>query len=159
MKKLKTLLCVLLTLLSTCCLFLFSGCNVPLNELPINLSGCNAIPNLIPEKKIAGVYKFYSYTETADGMSVELKVGEKFMGVLTLTEDFITVTLNEDGTASMRTTEEGQQIVETGTWKESASDTVILHFYGEDESVFCDGNKMILTSTEEGITTTMVLQK
>ena len=51
--------------------------------------------------KVEGTYKFKSLSYEQGGVSINVQVGEEFMGYITLTEDFMVVTLNEDGTASI----------------------------------------------------------
>ena len=51
-------------------------------------------------------------TMTQNGMEVTLQAGEQFMGMITLNEDFVTLTLNGDGSMSM--TLAGETM--SGTW-------------------------------------------
>ena len=64
---------------------------------------------------IAGTYKFSSMSMNTDGMSVELKVGESYMGV-TLKEDAYVLTVKEDNTWEMEVNL-GEKAKETGTWE------------------------------------------
>ena len=127
MKKTKALLLTILSCLIACCLFLFAGC-----------------------KKTEGTYKFNQMSYTEQGMSVDLKVGEKFMNMITLTEDYITITLNEDGTVSMTTAGE---LPVTGSWAENGKDKINLTFNSETITCDCDGKTLIMAS--EGVIITL----
>lgn len=92
----------------------------------------------------AGTYKFYSMKGEELGMSIELKAGEKFMGFITLDEDFITVELKEDGTVTMSTAMLGEAEIETGTWKENEEDSskIDITIAGETETWECNGKEL-----------------
>lgn len=131
MKKLKlTLAAIFAIVLGICC---FAACN----------------------SSAVGTYKFYSMSYTESGISVEIKAGETYMGYLTLNEDVMTVTLNEDGTAVVTTAM--VDITGTGTWKEDESDSnkIIVTIDGDEQTFTRNGSE--LTLEEEGIT--FVLKK
>ena len=94
--------------------------------------------------KVEGTYKFKSLSYTESGMTVELEAGEKFMGALTLSEDFMKITLEDSGVATMvSTTAEGE--VMTGTWiKGEEKDTVVITFDGEPQTCVCDGKTLTI---------------
>ena len=78
---------------------------------------------------------------------MEIEAGEEFMGV-TITEDFLTIELNDDGTGSMTTqgttvnitwTEEDDEIKVT-----SNGDTQIFKKDGRNLSVQMDGCTIVL---------------
>lgn len=81
-----------------------------------------------------------SYTE--NGMSIELEVGEKFMGMLTLNEDFAVLTLNADGTAVMTINSGSENESSMGTWAKAESKTIALKFDDETTTCSCDGKKI-----------------
>ena len=127
MKKFsKVLALVLVTALLSCCL-LFTGCSA----------------------KKAGVYKFESMQMEKDGVQVEIKVGEKFMGALTLTEDFMVITLNEDGTISIKASGMGDDL-QTGTWTDDDKESITFTIDGDAEVCFCDGETLVLEEDELG---------
>ena len=65
------------------------------------------------------------------------------MGMMTLSEDFMQLTLNKDGTATLITSMDEPE-VETGTWKKIDSKTVEITFDGEAQTCSCDGKKLTI---------------
>lgn len=124
MKRTKTLVVTFLTTLLLCCAFVLAGC-----------SG-----------KVAGTYKFYSMT--MEGMSI--KVGEDFQGVA-ITEDFATLTLEEDGTAKLEMSVMLGDEAQVGTWKEvdgkieitMDGDAQLFELDGDTLTYEFEGNSMI----------------
>ena len=92
----------------------------------------------------AGTYKFYSMKMEEGGVSVELKAGEKFMGIITLSEDFMTIELKDDGTFSMTTAAVDTSDIETGTWKENEEDSnkIDITIAGVTETWECNGKEL-----------------
>lgn len=101
------------------------------------------------EDKIEGTYKFSKMNYVEGGIQIELEAGEEFMGMMTLSEDFMTLTLNEDGTAVMKMVEEEETEIETGTWEEVDSETIKITFDGESQTYKCDGKT--ITVEEDGV--------
>ncbi len=66
---------------------------------------------------VAGTYKFSSMKVENGSTTVEIKVGEKYMGVIVLDEDSFVLTMNDDNTWEMKTTV-GMNATQTGTWEE-----------------------------------------
>ena len=100
-----------------------------------------------------GVYKFESMTVTQGGVSTTLKVGETYLGMISLTEDFVSIELKEDGTvaAVIAMVEEAPS---TGTWTEGEEEnTVVITIDGDSQTVTCDGEK--LTMSMEGAQLTL----
>ena len=94
--------------------------------------------------KLEGTYKFKSLTYTENGMTVELVAGEKFMGALTLSEDFMKITLEDSGVATMVSTTSAGEVA-TGTWiKGEEKDTVVITFDGEPQTCVCDGKTLTI---------------
>ena len=124
---------VILMSLFLCVCFLFGGC----------------------AKEMEGTYKFSKMTYTEGGMEIELEAGEKFMGMVTLSEDFITITLHADGTATMSTFEEGATATLAGTWKKVDGENIEITVDGEAQTCKCDGKT--ITMQEDGAT--IVLKK
>ena len=92
-----------------------------------------------------GVYKFESMTVTQGGVSTTLKVGETYLGMISLTEDFVSIELKEDGTvtAVIAMVEEAPS---TGTWTEGEEEnTVVITIDGDSQTVTCDGEKMTMS--------------
>ena len=127
MKNIKKLITVVLLTLSLCMCFMLSGCS-----------------------KIEGEYKFDSLTYEESGISVEVKAGEKFMGSMTISEDFFTLTLEDDGTVKMKTSMEGG-MEEEGTWEKKDSKTLELKFEG-DTTIECEIDGKYLIGDYEGVT-------
>ena len=88
----------------------------------------------------AGTYKFESLSYSAGGISVEVKAGEKFMGV-TVSEDYMTLQLNEGGTGSLST----QGVSADISWKKEGD---VIKVSSSDENAGdilefkIDGNKL-----------------
>ena len=89
---------------------------------------------------IEGTYKFYSLKTEENGVMIELKAGESFMGVITLSKDFMAIELKEDGTAIA--SEQGMTI--TGTWKVNEEDIekIDITFEGDTQTTECDGKEI-----------------
>ncbi len=105
---------------------------------------------------VAGTYKFYSLSYSEGGVTVELKAGEKFMGLIELDEDFMVVTLESDGTAKV-TSAMAEDFTGTGSWKtdEDDSSKVVITIDGESQTFTHSGSE--LTMSEDGIS--FVLKK
>ena len=105
--------------------------------------------SLVACGSIAGTYKFQSLKTTQNGVAIELKVGEKFMGLIELTEDYAVFEINEDGTFSVKVMDQDSP---KGTWEEK-----------DGEYVFTVGNEPIsaklkgstLTFSQEGMEFTL----
>ena len=63
--------------------------------------------------RVEGTYKFKKMSYIESGVTYEIVAGEKVMGAMILTKDFIVLTLEENGVAKM-TFESGA--VRTGNW-------------------------------------------
>ncbi|MBQ2740597.1 MAG: hypothetical protein IJF39_03125 [Clostridia bacterium] len=92
--------------------------------------------------KAEGTYKFSKMSYTENGILVELEAGEKFMGMMTLSEDFMVLTLNADGTATLKINSDGEETL-TGTWKMVDSKNIELMF-GESQTCVFDGKTITL---------------
>lgn len=145
MRKIKRFTFTLLATLLFCLTFLLaSGCSV-LEELGIGV-------------KMEGTYKFSSLSYKQEGVTVEITAGEKFMGMYIIEEDFATITLNEDGTATMKLSTEAT--VEQGTWEKVNNDTVaITDSSGDCENLYCNGKILKYYMYEDGIIMELVLKK
>ena len=98
------------------------------------------------DKEIEGTYKFKSMTYTEGGMEIEIKAGEKFMGMMTISEDFMKITLNKDGTVVMVSSsfeDSTDTESETGTWSKSEKGKIAITFDGETQLCECDGKKLV----------------
>lgn len=116
----------------TCFSLFLAGCVIPFGGLT----------------KIEGTYKFQKMTYQQGGMTMELEAGEEFMGMLTLSEDFAVLTLNEDGSAEM-TINAGVEQTVTGTWEKVENGQVAITLDGDTETVNCDG--VTIQIEEEGM--------
>lgn len=97
----------------------------------------------------SGTYKFYSMSYEENGMKIELKAGDTYMNMITLSEDYLVMTVNEDNTFTM--TSMGQ--TESGTWKEedgkyyltsSDDDTLEATVSGNTVTFEMEGIKVVL---------------
>ena len=86
----------------------------------------------------AGTYKFDSLSYSALGVTVEVKAGEKYMGI-TIDEDYMTLQLNKDGTGTIST----QGVSADLTW-EKDGDVVKITSSGNLLEFKIDGNKLII---------------
>ena len=66
---------------------------------------------------VTGTYKFQSMSMTQGGTTVEIKVGEQYMGMITLNEDAFVITINEDNTVEFKINMVEEATV-NGTWEE-----------------------------------------
>ncbi len=103
---------------------------------------------------VEGTYKFKKLSYQESGMTIELEAGEKFMGMITLSEDFAVLTLNADGSAVMTMKANGEE-TSTGTWTKAEDGKIVLDFTGEAQTVSCDGKKIEIET--EGVK--LVLEK
>lgn len=129
----KVLMMLVVAILSVTC-FAFTGCS-----------------------KIEGTYKFKSMSGKMDGMEISLEVGEKFMGMITLTEDYLTLTLNEDGTCIMTSAEDADS-ANKGTWVKDG-DVIKVTASGETNEFKIDGKNLVLSVEESGEKLEIVLSK
>ena len=79
---------------------------------------------------------------------MELKAGEQFMGMITLSEDIMMVTLNEDGTVVITESLESVSETSTGTWTRVDEHTLEFTIDGDTQSVAWNGDT--LTINEDG---------
>ena len=103
---------------------------------------------------VEGTYKFKKLSYQEGGITIELEAGEKFMGMMTLSEDFAVLTLNANGSAVMTINAEGEE-TSTGTWTKAEEGKIVLTFDGESQIVACNGKKIEIE--EEAIK--LVLEK
>ncbi len=100
-----------------------------------------------------GTYKFSSMSMSGNGMNMNLKVGEEYMGV-SLTEDYVILEVKEDNTFTMTTA--GQE--QSGTWKEEDG-KYVLTMDGEDQTATLKGKELTLESSEGGMNAKIILKK
>ena len=120
----KILLSALTSIIVACCLF---------------MSACSAV----------GTYKFEKMHGGNNGVSIEIVQGQEFFGQ-TITKDFVTLVLNEDGTGQLN----GMGITGQITWVEEFG-VIKVTADGETVDFIKSGNT--LSFTLEGIT--IVLKK
>lgn len=149
MKKLRALLRTAILTVFLCVFFLFGGCYLPdgtqmqgCNMQACNMQACTPVATV----KMDGDYKFYSLSYEENGMMIELKAGEKFMGSIVLTEDFMSITLYQDGSAKMVSAGE---TMNGGSWKKVDDSHVEITFEGSPETFVCDGKTM--TIDQDGV--------
>ncbi len=99
-------------------------------------AGCQA--------KIEGTYKFSSMSYSEGGVQIEINAGEQFMGMMTLNEDYMTITLNEDGTVSMSTSALEDVETQTGTWTKTEDGKVEITIDDEPQVCECDGKTLTI---------------
>lgn len=97
------------------------------------LTGCGG--------QVEGTYKFDSMTYVDNGMTVTVEAGENYMNMITLTEDYITITLDEDGLATLIMS--GESPID-GSWKQKDGDKIELIFGGGAQVCDCNGKKLTI---------------
>jgi len=100
-----------------------------------------------------GTYKFSSMSMSGNGVSMNLKVGEEYMG-MSLSEDYVVLEVKEDNTFKMTTA--GQE--QNGTWKEEDG-KYVLTMDGEDQTATLKGNELTLENNEGGMNAKIILKK
>lgn len=92
-----------------------------------------------------GTYKFDSMSGKMEGVEIDVKVGDKLMGMVALTEDYMVLEIKEDNTYTMKAME---QSAGSGTWKQDGG-KLILTTDGVDQEVDFSGSK--ITIEQEGV--------
>lgn len=108
--------------------------------------------------KYVGTWKFYSLKTQTNGMSVELTVGETYMGMITLTEEFMVIDVKEDGTFAMSTSAMGENTSVSGTWEVVDGD---LNLTAEGETIVAkkDGKLLVLSEDDSGMSAEIAFKK
>lgn len=104
-----------------------------------------------------GTYKFYSMSVSGNSFSMEYKVGETAMGGDTITEDYLVLEVKEDGTFVMSGAMYGGSS-QNGTWSDDGG-KLALTIDSETTTGTLSGDKLTISETEEGYTSTIVLVK
>ena len=106
---------------------------------------------------VAGTYKFYSLKVEQAGIGIELKVGEKYLGVLTLSEDIMVFELGSDGSVSLKQDSGTGETTQTGTWKVNPDDSskIDITIGGITETASCSGGTLIINNSALGGTVTL----
>lgn len=107
---------------------------------------------------VEGTYYFDQMSYTEGGVSVEIKAGEKFMGMVTLDKSAFVLTLEKGGKATMKTALMGEALTQNGTW-EKKNDKYVLKFDDEEQEFTVKGNDLTLTTSELAENATLVLKK
>lgn len=137
MKKIKKLLLTVVMAVIACCGFLFA-------------SGCSLF-----DTSVEGTYYFNKLSYTEAGMTVEIKEGEKFMGMMVLEKDFMTITLNENGTGVVSAAGESDNI----TWIKEGEILSMTDSDGEVQTATWSTGKIVMEQEESGIMMKIVLKK
>ena len=107
------------------------------------LTGCS---------KVEGTYKFASMTADYGGVQINVQAGEEFMGFMTFTEDYMVLTLEKDGKATLSAMGGGlgEALDLEGTWEKDGKDKIILTFENEPLTVTLEKNTIIIDSEDFG---------
>ena len=107
------------------------------------LTGCS---------KVEGTYKFASMVAEYGGVQVNIEAGEEFMGFMTLTEDYMVLTLEKDGKATLSSMggTMGEELALEGTWEKDGKDKLILTFEGDPLTVTLEKDTIIIDNEELG---------
>ncbi|MDE7296821.1 MAG: hypothetical protein K2N84_06095 [Clostridia bacterium] len=104
---------------------------------------------------VTGTYKFESMEMKMGIITTTIKAGEEYEGEK-LDANSVTLTLEKDGVAKMKTIESDTEI--EGTWEEKDGN-IDVTVDGETVSFKKDGSKLIWVMGEEGMTMTITLSK
>ena len=99
---------------------------------------------------IVGEWKFYSMHQEQNNVTVDIKAGESYMGV-TISEDAIVLTINEDGSAELKMNMAGQSANLKGTWEEKEG-KYYLTFEGESQEITVKGGKLSMENAGAKLT-------
>lgn len=128
MKKLKKLLVVFLAVAALAiCSLCFAACG----------SSNSAV----------GTWKFSSMTTTAEGVTIDVKAGESYMGI-TLSEDYLVIEIKDDGTWVLTTTMMGESDTQEGTWTQDGK-TISFVSDGKTQNGTIDGDELTLSSGDD----------
>ena len=137
MKKIKKLILTVVMAILACCTLLFT-------------SACALF-----DTSVEGTYYFNKLSYTESGITMEIEAGEKFMDMMILEKDFVTITFNEDGTGSMTAVGQTEQI----TWLKEGEIITMFDSTGEPQTATWSPRKLVISGYEEGIYMTVVLKK
>ena len=104
---------------------------------------------------IEGTWKFESMTMKQGEATIELKAGEKFMGMITLSEDTFVLEVKPDGTLTM-TTNLGEAATVNGTW-ENKDGKYYLTIEGDSQEAKLEGGRLIME--EESMSAKITFKK
>ncbi|MDE6274202.1 MAG: hypothetical protein K2L87_04050 [Clostridiales bacterium] len=97
-----------------------------------------------------GTYKFDSMSGKMEGVSIDVKVGDKLMGMIELTEDYMVIEIKEDNTYTMKM---AGQNAGSGTWEQSGSKIILKATGDADVEATLSGSE--LTFENEGLQVTL----
>lgn len=98
---------------------------------------------------VTGTYRFSSITVRDGSTTIEIRAGEKYMGVIQLDADTYVLTMNDDNTFKMEA-DLGSKISQEGKWEERDG-KYILSVEGESEVIEATINGKTLTFEQEGV--------
>lgn len=107
---------------------------------------------------IEGTYYFEQMTYSAAGVTVDIKAGEKFMGVMVLEKETFVLTLEKDGTAKMSSALMGVGTEQKGTW-ESKGGKYVCTMDGEEQEFTVKDGKLTIEAKMEGLENAKLVMK
>ena len=111
------------------------------------------------EDGVAGTYKFYQLSTTAEGVTVTFNIGDEApWGDDILSQDSVILELKEDGTLVSSAVIDGQTQNSTGTWTVDG-DTITLTMNGDTATATIDGDTLTQSYSGHGTTMTYVYKK
>ena len=102
-----------------------------------------------------GTYKFKSMQGSSMGMEINIEVGKEYMGV-TITEDYMTLEVKEDGTLTMSAA--GGLSTQTGTWEEKDG-KIVMTYGGVTSEGTLSGGVLTITGGDGDTSNTVKLKK
>lgn len=89
---------------------------------------------------VCGTYKFKSMSGDMNGMKIDVSVGEKLMGMITLTEDYMMLDVKEDGTCVLTLAGENNP----GKWEKDGDKLKVSVDGGEERSFIIEGKSIYI---------------
>lgn len=98
---------------------------------------------------VTGTYKFSSMTVQDGSTTIEIKAGEKYMGIIQLEADTYVLTMNDDNTFKMEA-DMGSKMTQEGKWEEKDG-KYLLSVEGESEVIEATISGKTLMFEQEGV--------
>lgn len=136
MKKVRKMLAAVLAVAMVCC-------------FAVGLAACG-------DNSAEGTWYFDSMKVNAGGIEASYEVGKEMQGI-TITKEFMKIEINSDGTLKMVNSMLPSGSI-SGTWKQDGN-TISITMEGETQEGTISGNKLTLSGTEEGVSSTIVFKK
>ncbi len=91
----------------------------------------------------SGTYYFESMSYKESGIEYNVKVGETYFGAISISEDFMIVSLEKNGNATIKLSTEGTPTI-SGQWEKIGRGEITITLNGEKDTFKCNGKKLII---------------